>query len=172
MAKTHLPEQPWTIPVTVAEIPDGGSHHDLSADAAVRDAVAKLAGLRTLPKLEASFDLNRRGDGVAVRGEVRARAGQICVVTLEPIENDVQETVDLLFMPPEQNEEQATAKRKGEPPEPLENGVVDLGAIAIEFLVLGLDPYPRKPGAEFSRAESEDERANPFAALADLKKSP
>jgi uncharacterized metal-binding protein YceD (DUF177 family) len=172
MATKQLPERPWTIPITVAEIPDGGSHHDLSADAAVRDSVAQLAGLRALSRLEASFDLNRRGEGVAVRGEVRARVGQTCVVTLEPIENDVLETIDLLFMPAGENEDLATAKRKGEPPEPLENGVIDLGAIAVEFLVLGLDPYPRKSGVEFSRPEDEDERAHPFAALAALKKSP
>jgi uncharacterized metal-binding protein YceD (DUF177 family) len=173
MAMKQLPERPWTIPVTVAEIPDGGSHHDLSADVAVRDAVVQLAGLRALSRLEASFDLNRRGEGVAVRGEVRALVGQTCVVTLEPIESDVQETVDLLFMPAEKSEEDpTTAKPKGEPPEPLENGMIDLGTIAVEFLVLGLDPYPRKPGVEFSRPESEDGRAHPFAALAALKKSP
>jgi uncharacterized metal-binding protein YceD (DUF177 family) len=170
MATKQLPERPWSIPVTVAEIPDGGSHHDLSADAAVRDSIAQLAGLRVLPRLEASFDLNRRGEGVAVRGEVSAQVGQTCVVTLEPIENDVLETIDLLFMPVEKNED--STKRKGEPPEPLENGMIDLGAIAVEFLVLGLDPYPRKSGVEFSRSEGEDEQAHPFAALAALKKNP
>ncbi len=39
--------------------------------------------------------------------------------------------------------------RRDEPPEPLVGGTVDLGAIATEFLILGIDPYPRKPGAEF-----------------------
>ncbi len=36
-----------------------------------------------------------------------------------------------------------------DPPEPIVNGFIDLGQLAAEFLVLGLDPYPRKPGAEF-----------------------
>lgn len=173
MAMKQTFKRPWAVPVTVAEIPDGGSHHDLSADTAVRDAVVQLAGLRALSRLEASFDLNRRGEGVAVRGEVRALVGQNCVVTLEPIESDVKEAIDLLFMPAEKSVEDPTvAKQKGEPPEPLENGVIDLGAVAVEFLLLGLDPYPRKPGVEFSRPEAEVERAHPFAALAALKKSP
>ena len=34
-----------------------------------------------------------------------------------------------------------------EGPETLHGGVVDLGAVATEFLILGIDPYPRKPGA-------------------------
>ena len=29
------------------------------------------------------------------------------------------------------------------------DGKIDLGALAAEFFALGLDPYPRKPGAEF-----------------------
>jgi hypothetical protein len=92
-------DKPWSIPFAVAEIPDGGGHHELAADAAARDAVAQLAGLRTLPRLEATFDLTRQGDAVAVRGEVRAQVGQTCVVTLEPVENEVREVVDLVFAP-------------------------------------------------------------------------
>ena len=36
-----------------------------------------------------------------------------------------------------------------DPPEVLHDGAVDLGAVATEFLLLGIDPYPRKPGAVF-----------------------
>jgi uncharacterized metal-binding protein YceD (DUF177 family) len=171
--QTDSPKRPWSVPVPVAEISDGGSHYDLSADATVRDAVAAFAGIRTLPRLEASFDLTRRGEGVAVRGEVRGQAGQTCVVTLEPIESEVHEAVDLVFASPEEvSDSKPAGRKKGEPSEPLENGMVDLGAIATEFLLLGLDPYPRKPGAEFSRPQSADEGAHPFAALGALKKRP
>ena len=69
-------DPPWSVPVTVAEIPDGGSHYNLIADASMRDAVMKLAPIRTLSRLEASFDLTRRGEAVAVRGEVTAQVGQ------------------------------------------------------------------------------------------------
>src|SRR5262249_13731614 len=49
-------------------------------------------------------------------------------------------------------------------------GAIDLGAIAIEFLILGLDPYPRKPDAVFQGSAVGDDAAHPFAALAALKK--
>ena len=95
------------------------------------------------------------------------------MVTLEPIESAVHEQVDLLFAPAEnETGDVKRTKKKGEPPEPLENGVVDLGAIATEFLILGLDPYPRKAGVEFGRLEAGEKRSHPFAALADLKKRP
>jgi hypothetical protein len=95
------------------------------------------------------------------------------VVTLEPIESSVHEQVDLLFTPPDTEAGDAErTKKKGDPPEPLENGIIDLGVIATEFLILGIDPYPRKPGAEFERPKPTADGAHPFAALADLKKRP
>ena len=55
-------------------------------------------------------------------------------------------------------------------PEPLIGGAVDLGAIATEFLILGIDPYPRKPDAVFEAPRPETTSVKPFAALAALKK--
>ena len=57
------------------------------------------------------------------------------------------------------------------PPEPLVDGKVDLGALATEFLMLGIDPYPRKAGAEFAPPKVEDAGEHPFAALAALEKA-
>jgi hypothetical protein len=55
-------------------------------------------------------------------------------------------------------------------PEPIVNGFIDLGMVASEFMFLGLDPYPRKPGAEFVPPEIvEDPEEHPFAALKALK---
>ena len=54
--------------------------------------------------------------------------------------------------------------------EPLTGGVVDLGALATEFLILGLDPYPRKPGAVFQSPEETAAGEGPFSALAALQK--
>ena len=55
-------------------------------------------------------------------------------------------------------------------PEPLTGGVIDLGVIATEFLILAIDPYPRKPGAVFEAPDAPDDSDQPFAALAALKK--
>jgi uncharacterized metal-binding protein YceD (DUF177 family) len=166
------PVTPWSHPLKVADIPETGGHYDLVADAETRAAVASAAGLRELPALAAVFDVVSRGDAVSVRGEVNARVGQTCVVTLDPVENDVRESVELLFAPPAEDASEEGVKRKKDvPPEPLDNGVIDLGAIATEFLVLGLDPYPRKAGVEFTPPQRDSEpAAHPFAALQTLKK--
>lgn len=166
---------PWHVPVAVEDIAETGQHFDLVAEAAVRAAVARLAGLRDLPRLEASFDVNRRGAGLHVAGVVSATVGQNCVVTLEPLVNEVRETVDLVFLPRPAVGEPDRAGRPAEPkwdePEALIGGAVDLGAIAAEFLMLGLDPYPRKPGAVFEPVRDRAGDGGPFAALAKLAKN-
>jgi hypothetical protein len=47
--------------------------------------------------------------------------------------------------------------------------VVDLGAVATEFLMVGIDPYPRKPGVVFEPPQTPDAGSHPFAALAALR---
>jgi len=170
---------PWHIPVVVEEVAETGQHFDLVADEIVRAAVAKVAGLRELPRLAARFDLTRRGaGGLHVAGQVSATVGQNCVVTLDPLVNEIEERLDLVFMPPEpgadavmdddeSDKQPRDAKLSG--PEPLLGGTVDLGALATEFLILGLDPYPRKPGASFEPPPDPKPEESPFAALAKLK---
>jgi hypothetical protein len=144
------------------------------ADGAARDAIAKATGLAALPRLEAGFDLTRQGsDGLRAVGRVSATVVQNCVVTLEPIESEIDEAVDLVFLPdvaPQTDAVDLQALEAGEPPEAIRDGVIDLGAVATEFLLLGLDPYPRKPGAVFEAPPAGDPTSHPFAALAALKK--
>lgn len=165
---------PWQVPVAVEDVAETGARFDLAADAQVRAAVARMAGLRDLPRLEANFDVTRRGPGLHVAGRVSATVGQVCVVTLEPLVNEVEEAIDLVFapQPPAEREdgEVGTRGESADETEPLVGGLVDLGALAIEFLILGLDPYPRKPGAVFQPPPEAKPDQTPFAALASLRK--
>jgi Large ribosomal RNA subunit accumulation protein YceD len=171
--------RPWRVPVAAADVAETGEHFNLVADAATRAGVARIAGLRELPRLEANFDVTRRGaGGLRVAGRVSATVGQTCVVTLEPIANEVEEKIDLVFVPQldaepgpaEGNAESEPREAEWDEPEPLIDGTVDLGALATEFLILGLDPYPRKPGAIFQAPPDAKPHVGPFAALAKLRK--
>lgn len=179
MSRHHPNPPPWSLPVSIHDVPESGRRFDLAPDETVREALAKAIGLRSLPRLEASFDVTRHGrNGLRVAGQVSATVGQTCVVTVEPLDHEVAESVDLVFVP-----RAAAAADEGVPaesdvalaaddaPEPLIGGVVDLGVVATEFLTLGIDPYPRKPDAVFEAPRAaDDESAHPFAALAALKK--
>src|SRR5882757_11590111 len=89
---------PWRVPVAVEKIPDTGLHRDIEADAATLGAVAEVGGLREVLSAQASFDVTPQSGGrFHVTGHVRARIGQTCVVTLDPIENDIDEAIDIIF---------------------------------------------------------------------------
>jgi hypothetical protein len=182
MNRTHSmtgKADPWSVPVTVAQIPDTGLHRDIEASPAARAAMAGVAGLREILSANASLDVTAEGGGrFHVFGQVRARIGQTCVVTLDPIENDIDEAIDVIFAPPEQIPELADLVDEAaesdveipDPPEPIENGVIDLGRVATDALFLGIDPYPRRADAVFEppvvAADPED---HPFAALKALQ---
>jgi hypothetical protein len=177
---------PWRVPVAVEKIPDTGLHRDLEADQATRDAVADVGGLRAVLSVQASLDVTpMRGGRFHVAGRVRARIEQTCVVTLEEIESDIDEPIDLIFAPPDQIPEMAALVDEAhendresdedtpDPPEPVENGIIDLGRLATDALYLAVDPYPRKPDAVFEPlVEAPDPEDHPFAALKALQVAP
>jgi hypothetical protein len=173
---------PWSVPVAVVQIPDTGMHREIDTNLSERSALAELGGLREVRSANASLDLTPMREGrVHVIGRVRARIGQTCVVTLDPIENDIDEAIDLIFAPPEQIPALAdlvdeTAESDAEipdPPEPIVAGMIDLGRLATDALFLGVDPYPRKPGAVFEPpAVPADPADHPFAALKVLQGGP
>ena len=169
----------WSIPLRLDDVPETGRRVELVADAETRREIAAMAGLRALPRLAATFDVTRQGaSGLHVVGEIAATVGQTCVVSLDPIENEVKEELDLVFVPDvtadpaglaQPSTAGSAALDEDEGPERLVDGTLDLGALAVEFLLLGIDPYPRKPGAVFEQPAGADAGHRPFAALAALK---
>jgi hypothetical protein len=172
---------PWSVPVPVVQIPETGLQRDIQASPAECEAVAVLGGLLGVSGLKASLLLTPLGQGnVHVVGSVQGRVGQSCVVTLDRIDSDLDEAIDLMFAPPSQIRELADSvdediesdQETPDPPEPIEHGLIDLGKLATDALFLGLNPYPRKPDAVFDVAPTPpDPGDHPFAALQALKEA-
>jgi len=172
-------KDPWSVPLTVAQIPEAGLHRDIEADAPQREAMAEVAGLREILSAHAALDVTPKSGGrVHIGGHVRPQIGQTSVVTLDPIESDIDESTDLIFVPPEQipqladlvDEAAESGAEIPDPPEPIVNGVIDLGRLATDALFLGIDPYPRRPDAVFELpAVAADPEDHPFAALKALQ---
>ena len=170
---------PWSVPIAVIQIPETGVARDIEANPAEREAMAVLGGLLDVGSAKASLLLTPiKGGHVHVTGRVWGRVGQTCVVTLDPMESDFDEAIDLMFAPPSQIRELAESVDEDiesedetpDPPEPIDNGFIDLGRLATDALYLGLNPYPRKPDAVFEApVEVVDPKEHPFAALQALK---
>lgn len=157
------------------DVPAGGMSRTFSADEAQRDLLARRYGLEAVRSLSGHFSVRPwRREGLAVTGHLSAEVVQRCVVTLEPVENTIDEEVDIRFDP---EPDAAPADAEDDPPEPMEDGRADIGRILEEFFALGIDPYPRRPDAVFEAVdaghgdgEAADER--PFDALSALRNRP
>ena len=179
------PSGPFSRQIDVAQAEDKTLRVTITANEAECAELALQDALPAIAQFSAKFEVTSAGRGrFEVKGEVRARVTQICVVSLDPFETDIVQPVEVAFASPrdveqaeaayaKRHEEDPDAEDIPEPPDPIFNGQIDLGVLASEQLVLALDPYPRKPGVEFaSDLGQKDEEADvsPFAALAKLKK--
>ena len=183
MAHDRPPASPLKHPVRIEAIRPRGTEVVVRAEAEQLPAIATLLGLVSIESLEGRYTLTRNGERVKLDGRIAARLHQACVVTLDPFPVQLDVPVQLDFAPEE--DVAAFARRndrddaeidievllnEDDPPEPIVDGVIDLGGITLEFLALALDPYPRKPGASFESSAGEISTESPFAALAKLKR--
>jgi hypothetical protein len=141
--------------------------------------VAHALDLIACASLKAAYTIVPTVDGrFRLSGRLRAEIGQACVVTLEPVDSNVEEGFDVTFWP----EEDMPAPRGGEvdlneepEPEPIVAGQIDVGRVVFECLAAAIDPFPRKPGAslDWHSPAPADGTANkpesPFAVLARIK---
>jgi uncharacterized metal-binding protein YceD (DUF177 family) len=164
-------------PLDVAALPDAGKTVEFAAGDAERAAVARRLGLLGLADLRVSgrVDVLRRGRSALLTGTLHAAVTQSCVVSLDPVEAVIEEPLRVRLL------DAAEAAREAEEPDPdeddveiLEDGAIDLGELAVQYLALALDPYPRRPDLADAGPSAEPETGEnvvpgPFAVLKKLK---
>ena len=166
-------------PVAVSGL-HGGATVSVSATPSERTALAAAYDLLEVRDLSAAATLTEEAGGaISVTGRVTADISQSCVVTLDPVAQQIDEAFAARFVRPGSPELPAALPRHEEivvdpaapdPPEVLSGGSIDLGRIVEEAFVLSIDPYPRSPGAVLaSEAADADRSDSPFAVLARLK---
>ncbi|HPG90032.1 MAG TPA: DUF177 domain-containing protein [Hyphomicrobium sp.] len=166
----------WSHAIT--EIPLQGLSRERRATG---DALASLAtelGMLELSTVTAHYRIDRlAGGGYRLHGAAAADGAQACVVTVEPVPAHIEDTFDVEFWPdlPEADGGEDKSVLDERDVEALEGGSIPVGRIVFETISAGLDPYPRKPDAEFSwadKAPPEQQNVSPFAALSKLKNKP
>ena len=185
------PRGPFARPFDVRSLKGEARRIDLKATPEECAVVAAAVSLPGIAALSASFRVvPRAGDRIELDGRVVATVTQTCVVSLEPFETAIEQHVAMVFAPAA---EAVPAPRgrggRGEPemmlptsvggnddqedpPDLIVDDMIDLGAVAVEFMVLGLDAYPHKPGVHFDDmvvGENDAPAPSAFAALARLK---
>jgi hypothetical protein len=155
--------------LVVETVPDTGLDIRLCADETECAALADAYGLVAVRTFEAGFHVRKQGPKrYKVSGVLDALVTQTCGVSLESFETPVRAPVDVDFASEMTPGGVATFAGPQDPPDPIIDGKIDLGALAAEFLALNLDLYPRKPGVIFADTNIGGEAsgtASPFAVL-------
>jgi uncharacterized metal-binding protein YceD (DUF177 family) len=166
----------------------GGAAVEIVASEGERLALARRFGFLGLPAFAARVTVDRRPGGqVVVEGRLRGKIVQACILTLDPVIQDLDEAFRVVFTQdlaedrdPESGE--ALVSAQADAPEPLPGNLLDIGEIVAEQLSLAADPYPRRPGVKLEdvlpkprhsgRPGRTEQRRHPFAGLAALRDKP
>ncbi len=178
--------------VDLDRMSSGSAALDITASDSERTALAKRFGFIALPAFSARVTVDRRlGGQVVVEGRLRGTIVQACILTLDPVTQELDDTFRIVFKrdlaeerDPESGE--ALLSAQADAPEPLAGNMLDVGEIVAEQLSLAADPYPRRPGAKLEDvlpkprkggkggggAGKIEQRRHPFAGLAALRDKP
>jgi hypothetical protein len=103
---------------------------------------------------------------------------QTCVVTLEPLLNDVAATFKVDYWPETDMPEPSGGEvdfNEDTDLEPIAGGRIEVGRIVFQALAGAIDLFPRKPGVTFEPQESAQDLGGdpggegPFSALSKFK---
>jgi uncharacterized metal-binding protein YceD (DUF177 family) len=182
------PVAPFSAMFDLVTLREAGAEITLAPNPAERAAIAQWLGIESLDSFKADILLSRQGeDNYIYDARFQADVVQACVITLDPVPSHVsgefRRALRLLPRPSKSRRRKSPVEAPAaielaaldpgiDEPELLDSPLFDLAAPILEELSLGLDPYPKAPGAVFEAPpEPVEPSENPFAVLEKLKTS-
>lgn len=166
---------PWPVPLPLSEVDRAPVRLMLEPDGPARVRIAAAVGVDRLDRLKAEVTARPWLDGAELSGRIDAEVTQTCGVTLDPFQTPIRSNFVVRLLPPDspnapapETAEVVVDPDAEDPPELLDSDVIDVGGYVVEYLLLEIDPFPRKPGAVFEPPEPPPV-ISPFAGLAALK---
>lgn len=191
---TEAPAPEWSVLVDAQTVTSNPQKLRIAAAEEERKALCKRLDLNSISSLSADVTLHReKGNIIHVNGLMKANVTQTCSVTTDRVQTRIEETFEGWFADQDRIVMLAKARHErlgrmtdseipildeSEDPEPLVNGMIDIGELVVQHLSLAVDAFPRRRGLEDSEIveisagdPGESLRRNPFAALKNWKKS-
>ena len=191
---TEAPTPEWSVLVDAQTVTTTPQKTRIAASEEERKALCARLGLNNISSLSADVTLYReKGSVIHVNGLMKANVMQACSITTDPVQTQIEETFEGWFADQDRIVMLAKARHErlgrmtdseipildeSEDPEPLVNGMIDIGELVVQHLSLAVDSFPRRRGledAEIVDVSAGDPaalvRRNPFEALKNWKKS-
>lgn len=156
-----------TNQIEIVALHRGDNHFRLSPDEHSRRAIAERLGEPGVEALNGEFVLRPFSGGVDLDLRLTARVNRLCVASLEPMIETIDEQYSIRF---ERGFDETVIDDDDETAhEPLDGETLDLDEILVQHLAVSLAPHPRKDGAK-SLAEGYRDPVNlsPFSGLKGL----
>lgn len=188
------PVPEWSVLVDAQTVTNHPQKMRISAGEAERKALVKRLDIHQINSLSADLTLHReKGSVIHVNGLMKAHVVQSCSISADPVQTQIEETFEGWYADQDRIVMLAKARHEklgrladselpildeSEDPEPLANGMIDVGELVVQSLSLALDAFPRRRGLEETETvdvlvepEGQALRKNPFEALKNWKKS-
>ena len=171
-------QKKFSYPLKIDELNQNEYKFDLNADKEELKDITEILKVEDVKYFNAEImlKLNNRNNMLAVWGIVRSEIELKSVITLNNFLKYFEVPFELYFdtKATYKDIQELQAGIYDDVPDIIENGKINLADIAIEQIALNLDDYPRNEGEVFDYGKyvqlPDDEKENPFAVLAKLKK--
>ena len=168
----------FSYPIQIDKLTLALKKFSLEADEEQKNWIAEIFQVEKVKSFVAELNVKQEKNSSLIRvfGTVKAVLEQKSVISLENFLKEYKSDFEVYF----DTKATYTQIREEfddiniEAPEPVENGEIDLAAVAMEQIAILIDDYPRKEGEVFAFESEFDEETtkanNPFAVLVNMKK--
>jgi len=173
---------PFRRPMAIERLQrDAETPFRISAEPGELLELARYLDVDRIDRLSLAGFISPAADGGwRVRGRLVAKLEQSCVVSLMPVRTRHDAEIERTYLPAERlvfEHEVLISHDDQDAPDPFTDSL-DPAQLAVESLVLMIDPFPRAEGAKLGRrtftapevTPMSDEASRPFAGLAALKR--
>jgi len=167
MEKSKKEEKGLNKVLFLGEIGPNGWQGNFVATPAQCAKIAERFEIPSVKNLTAHVNAMIEEDLIRVYGHIKAKLGRICVVSLDPCEENLDTDFEALFA------ENIPTIKEGEMEDdivPIDRGRLDIFDIVAEQVGLNMNPFPHKDNASGDYVEQDKTANRPFANLKNLIK--
>ena len=149
--------------------PDADNFYKLSTVPADLIALAERFGWLSVDHLATELRIHKVArDCWDVTGQITGQIVQSCVVTSAPVPENIDFQIEERYVRKTDHTDHVEVGLDGT--EPIKNGAIDIGELAVQSLCLAATAWPRVEDAPGGYSVGDQELDYPFAALSALKR--
>ena len=165
-----MPQFSITSEINVETLrPDSDNFYKLSTNPVDLQGLAERFGWVSVDHLAVELIVRKVArDCWDVSGQIAGEIVQNCIVTGAPVPENIDFQIEERYV---RSAEQADHVEVGlDGTEPIKNGAIDIGELAVQSLCLAATAWPRVDDAPDCYSVGEEETDHPFAVLSSLKR--